>query len=117
MHLKSKKCKLVFFSALIDADITCVSPHSMLVHLRKPDIAAPGVSILAAYPPQDTEHSSGYAFLSGTSMACPHVTGIVALIKSAHPDWSPSAIRSALVTTGESYLVKKVLWQSTRLHN
>ncbi|KAG5563603.1 hypothetical protein RHGRI_006147 [Rhododendron griersonianum] len=93
------KSKLVFFSALIDADITCVSPHSMLVHLRKPDIAAPGVSILAAYPSQDTEHSSGYAFLSGTSMACPHVTGIVALIKSTHPDWSPSAIRSALVTT------------------
>jgi len=71
----------------------------MLFQLRKPDIAAPGVSILAAYPPPDTEHSSGYAFLSGTSMACPHVTGIVALIKSAHPDWSPSSIRSALVTT------------------
>lgn len=93
------------------------SPLLMLFQLRKPDIAAPGVSILAAYPPPDTEHSSGYAFLSGTSMACPHVTGIVALIKSAHPDWSPSAIRSALVTTGESYIVKNVLLWSTRLHN
>lgn len=74
-------------------------PSSMSPAVLKPDIAAPGVSILAAYPPMGTKHGSGYAFLSGTSMACPHVTGIVALIKSAHPDWSPAAIRSALVTT------------------
>ena len=45
-----------------------------------------------------------YGFKSGTSMACPHVSGIVALIKSVHKDWSPSAIKSALVTTGESKL-------------
>ncbi|XP_028051670.1 subtilisin-like protease SBT3.4 isoform X1 [Camellia sinensis] len=74
-------------------------PSSMSPAVLKPDVAAPGVSILAAYPPMGTKHGSGYAFLSGTSMACPHVTGIVALIKSAHPDWSPAAIRSALVTT------------------
>lgn len=35
-------------------------------------------------------------------MACPHVTGIVALIKSVHQSWSPAAIKSALITTGES---------------
>ncbi|CAL5413560.1 unnamed protein product [Camellia sinensis] len=67
---------------------------------RRPDVATPGVSILAAYPPMGTKHGSGYAFLLGTSMACPHATGIVALIKSTHPNWSPAAIRSALVTTG-----------------
>ncbi|KAF3323859.1 Subtilisin-like protease SBT3.3 [Carex littledalei] len=57
-----------------------------------PDVAAPGVSILAAV-------NGGYEFMSGTSMACPHVTGVVALLKSLHPDWSPSAIKSAIVTT------------------
>jgi subtilisin family serine protease len=60
----------------------------------QPDIAAPGVNILAA-------KFGGYQFDSGTSMACPHVSGIVALLKSVHPDWSPSAIKSAIVTTGQ----------------
>ncbi|XP_043714725.1 subtilisin-like protease SBT3.6 [Telopea speciosissima] len=72
-------------------------PSSLSPTVLKPDIAAPGVHILAAYPQTLTSH--GYKFLSGTSMACPHVAGVAALIKSLHKDWSPAAIKSAIVTT------------------
>ena len=73
----------------------------------QPDISAPGVSILAAYSPEtspshifpDKRHVK-YNMLSGTSMACPHVAGAAAYVKTFHPDWSPSAIKSSLMTTG-----------------
>ncbi|MQM00148.1 hypothetical protein Taro_032877, partial [Colocasia esculenta] len=67
-------------------------PSTVFPALLKPDVAAPGVRILAAV-------KDGYEFMEGTSMACPHVSGIVALLKSLHPSWSPAAIKSAIVTT------------------
>lgn len=68
--------------------------------MAQPDITAPGVNILAATSPLDQFQDGGYAMHSGTSMATPHVSGIVALLKALHPDWSPAAIKSAFVTTG-----------------
>ncbi|OMO75492.1 hypothetical protein COLO4_26110 [Corchorus olitorius] len=71
----------------------------------KPDIAAPGVNILAAWIGNDTvsapegKNPPKYNVISGTSMACPHVSGIAAIVKSKNPTWSPSAIRSAIMTT------------------
>ena len=59
-----------------------------------PDVAAPGTDILAA-----SHSGSGTALLSGTSMASPHVAGAAALLKSAHPTWTPSDLASALVST------------------
>ncbi|WP_406046767.1 S8 family serine peptidase [Kribbella sp. NBC_00889] len=67
--------------------------------LLKPDILAPGTNVLAA----TTAFSAAggeYAFMSGTSMASPHIAGAAAVLKGRHPDWSPMAIKSALLTTG-----------------
>ncbi|KAJ3705136.1 hypothetical protein LUZ61_008841 [Rhynchospora tenuis] len=66
----------------------------------KPDIAGPGVSILAAVP--TLELPIIFDFFSGTSMATPHLTGIAAIIKKEHPNWSPAAIRSAIMTTADT---------------
>ncbi|CAA7403550.1 unnamed protein product [Spirodela intermedia] len=67
-------------------------PNKVFPGILKPDIAAPGVSILAAV-------RDSYGFMDGTSMATPHVSGIVALLKSLYPTWSPAAIKSAILTT------------------
>ncbi|KAJ7977167.1 Subtilisin-like protease [Quillaja saponaria] len=76
--------------------------------ILKPDVIAPGVNIIAAWPqnlgptslPEDLRRVN-FTVMSGTSMACPHVGGIAALIRSAHPKWSPAAIKSAIMTTAE----------------
>ncbi|KAI3691722.1 hypothetical protein L6452_31524 [Arctium lappa] len=72
--------------------------------ILKPDIIGPGVSVLAAWPvsiENDTQTSTTFNMMSGTSMSCPHLAGIAALLKAAHPDWSPAAIKSAIMTTAD----------------
>ena len=69
--------------------------------ILKPDVMAPGVDVLAAVSPAG---NSGKLFdlISGTSMSSPHVAGIAALLRQAHRDWSPMAIKSALMTTASA---------------
>ncbi|XP_062175918.1 subtilisin-like protease SBT3.9 [Alnus glutinosa] len=75
-------------------------PSSLSPSVLKPDITAPGVNILASWSPGSSlSQPINFSIDSGTSMACPHVSGIVALLKAIHPTWSPAAIKSALVTT------------------
>ncbi|KAA8550697.1 hypothetical protein F0562_002382 [Nyssa sinensis] len=76
--------------------------------ILKPDMIAPGVNIIAAWPqnlgpsslPEDSRRVN-FTVMSGTSMSCPHVSGIAALIHSAYPRWTPAAIRSAIMTTAD----------------
>ncbi|HDP37382.1 MAG TPA: hypothetical protein ENN27_05965, partial [Candidatus Atribacteria bacterium] len=69
--------------------------------LIKPDILAPGVLIKSAVPTGSCIlcDSSGYKSLSGTSMATPHIAGVVALMKQTYPDWTPEEIKMALRNT------------------
>ncbi|MCM3456360.1 S8 family serine peptidase [Heyndrickxia oleronia] len=59
----------------------------------KPDIIAPGVSIKSTVP------NNRYLALQGTSMAAPYIAGAAALIKQAHPKWTPTEIKAALMNT------------------
>lgn len=75
-----------------------------------PDIAAPGVSIYAAFtsyqPFSNQKSEAPYAFLDGTSMASPHVAGALALIQAVHPEWTPAQAQSALMMTANSQAYK-----------
>lgn len=76
--------------------------------ILKPDITAPGVNILAGFTPDAANTVSGenFAYLSGTSMSTPHVAGIAALLREAHPDWTVAALKSALATTAYREVVQ-----------
>lgn len=81
-------------------------PNLVAQEILKPDLVAPGVNILAAWAgdaaPTDLlsdKRRVDYNIISGTSMSCPHVTGIAALIRATHPAWTPAAIKSALMTS------------------
>jgi subtilisin family serine protease len=81
-------------------------PNPLSPQILKPDLIAPGVHILAAYTRNVSPTSLDsdprrvdFNIISGTSMSCPHVSGLAALIKTVHPEWSGAAIRSALMTT------------------
>ncbi|MES9683446.1 InlB B-repeat-containing protein, partial [Gottfriedia acidiceleris] len=74
----------------------------------KPDVVAPGVDIssTAPYdiwePNASHDYKLGYQIMSGTSMATPHVAGISALIKAAHPDYTPADVKAVLMNTAKS---------------
>ncbi|KEH20533.1 subtilisin-like serine protease [Medicago truncatula] len=90
------------------ASFSSRGPNSGSQHVLKPDVTAPGISILASFTLRhsitsiegDTQFSV-FTLMSGTSMACPHISGIAAYVKSFHPNWTPAAIRSAIMTTAK----------------
>jgi subtilisin family serine protease len=77
-------------------------PYGFGGGILKPDITAPGTNILSS-----DYHSDGLAFMTGTSMASPHVAGAAALLLAAHPNWTPSQVESALIGTALPNSVRK----------
>ncbi|KQZ43780.1 S8 family serine peptidase [Duganella sp. Root1480D1] len=94
------------------ASFSSRGPNKHNANILKPDLTAPGVDILAGVtadyntPAERDAIANGtltpyanWASYQGTSMSSPHVAGLGALMRQAHPDWSPAAIKSALMTT------------------
>jgi hypothetical protein len=80
--------------------------------ISKPDVTAPGVQILAGNTPTPVSVDSGAAgelfqAIAGTSMSSPHVAGAGALLAALHPTWTPGQIKSALMTTAKTTVVKE----------
>src|SRR4029079_3102976 len=80
----------------------------------KPDVTAPGVQVLAGTTPQPDQTTADngpvgnlYMAIAGTSMSSPHSAGVSALVKAAHPDWTPAEIKAALMTSSVQSVVKE----------
>ncbi|KAL7167372.1 hypothetical protein ACSBR2_037938 [Camellia fascicularis] len=91
-------------SAPVVTSFSSRGPNIQSPGILKPDITGPGVSIIVGWPvsvENKTYTPLRFNIISGISMSCPHFSGIAALIKSAHPEWSPAAINSAIMTTAD----------------
>ena len=86
----------------IMADFSSRGANPSVPGVLKPDVAAPGVAVLAA-----SMNGVEFESMGGTSMASPHAAGAAALLKALHPDWTPAQMQSALMTTAVPDNVRK----------
>ena len=98
--------------ARIAAGFTSRGPNKSVPDVIAPSIAAPGVSIFAATADDQPEGfkefpaPADFGFLSGTSMASPHIAGALTLLASLQPEWSPAEAQSALMLTANQNTLK-----------
>jgi hypothetical protein len=110
---KASISKKEFFSkpAPIIAGFSSRGPNPFDGNQLKPDLTAPGVDIIASVTPGITQiekdaiigglaaGTPAWESYQGTSMSSPHIAGLATLLRQQHPNWSPAAIKSALMTT------------------
>ncbi len=91
------------------ADFSSRGANPIAADIIKPDVTAPGVNILAGNTPFPTSGAPGQLFqsISGTSMSSPHVAGLFALMREAHPEWTAAMAKSALMTTARQDVTKE----------
>ncbi len=92
------------------ASFSSRGPNPVAMDIIKPDVTAPGISILAGASPTHAgtaEQNQLFQAIMGTSMSSPEVAGVLALIKQAHPNWSPAMAKSALMTTAHPFVRKE----------
>ncbi|MEO8466457.1 MAG: S8 family serine peptidase [Gammaproteobacteria bacterium] len=96
-------------NANIVANFSSRGPSLSDANFSKPDVSAPGVDILAGQTPDVANGLRGetFQYMSGTSQSAPETVGVAALLKEAHPDWTPSMLKSALMTTAYQGLVRE----------
>ncbi|QKE75532.1 S8 family serine peptidase [Arthrobacter citreus] len=88
------------------ADFSSRGPSGTLYDI-KPEVTAPGVNVLSTVPSyirnknDQSDYSSAYERMSGTSMATPHVAGIAALLLQANPNYTPAIIKTILMNTAD----------------
>ena len=92
--------------------MSAFSSRSPAGNFIKPDITAPGVQILAGHTPTPESPLQGppdqyFQAISGTSMSSPHIAGSAILLAALHPDWTPGQIKSAMMTTATTDVVKE----------
>ncbi|RYR19936.1 hypothetical protein Ahy_B03g064900 isoform A [Arachis hypogaea] len=96
--------KVMYYSAR-GPDPEDTLPHE--ADILKPNLLAPGNLIWAAWSSLGTDsvefQGENFAIMSGTSMAAPHVAGLAALVRQKFPNFSPTAVASALSTTASQH--------------
>ena len=95
--MSARKLDVAFFSSGASLVFPGQEPKAFV---HKPDVAAPGVDVLSSIPPEQTaDGTREYAYFDGTSMASPHVAGVMALLMAAEPDAPIADIVQALKET------------------
>jgi minor extracellular serine protease Vpr len=93
----------------IMAGFSSQGPTDTAARRVKPDLVAPGVNVLSSVPVSycGTGATDCWAFFQGTSMASPHLAGMSAVVRGAHPSWTAEQVRSAIVNTASDGVLTK----------